>query len=45
MSNYWIYRLRAGLKLPSLNALANGKSPKYAHVMQAEYPYKLAANQ
>ncbi|MGH1379088.1 MAG: lytic transglycosylase domain-containing protein [Alphaproteobacteria bacterium] len=45
MSNYWIYRLRAGLKLPSLTALANGKSPKYAHVMQAEYPYKLAANQ
>lgn len=45
MSNYWIYRLRAGLKLPSLVALASGKAPKYAHVMQAEYPYKLAANQ
>lgn len=45
MSNYWIYRLRAGLELPSLVALSNGKAPKYAHVMQAEYPYKLAANQ
>lgn len=45
LSNYWIYRLRAGLELPSLVALANGKAPKYAHVMQAEYPYKLAANQ
>ena len=45
LSNYWIYRLRAGLELPSLVALAQGKAPKYAHVMQAEYPYKLAANQ
>lgn len=45
MSNYWIYRLRAGLKLPSLVALSSGKAPKYTHVMQAEYPYKLAANQ
>lgn len=45
MSNYWIYRLRAGLELPSLEALSSGKAPKYAHVMQAEYPYKLAANQ
>ncbi len=43
MSNYWIYRLRAGLDLPSLTSLSNGQKPKYAHVMQAEYPYKLAA--
>ncbi len=43
MSNYWIYRHRAGLDLPTLSALSSGKAPKYAHVMQAEYPYKLAA--
>ncbi len=45
LSNYWIYRDRAGLDLPSLVALSNGKSPQYAHIMQADYPYKLAANQ
>ncbi len=44
LSNYWIYRLRAGLELPSLAAISNGKMPKYAHVMQDEYPYKVAAN-
>ncbi len=44
LSNYWIYRLRAGMELPSLAALANGKTPRYAHIMQAEYPYELAAN-
>ncbi len=42
MSNYWIYRHRAGLDLPTLSALSSGKIPKYAHVMQEEYPYKLA---
>jgi len=45
LSNYWIYRHRAGLELPSLTALSQGKYPRYAHVMQAEYPYKIAANQ
>ena len=45
LSNYWIYRLRAGLDLPGLTALSNGKPPQYAHVMQAEFPYKLAAHQ
>ncbi len=45
LSNYWIYRMRAGLELPSLAAISNGKMPKYAHVMQEEYPYKLAINQ
>ncbi|MGH1375315.1 MAG: transglycosylase SLT domain-containing protein [Alphaproteobacteria bacterium] len=44
MSNYWIYRLRAGLDLPSLTSLSNGRKPQYAHVMQAQYPYKLASN-
>lgn len=44
LSNYWIYRHRAGLDLPTLAALSKGKKPQYAHVMQAESPYKLAAN-
>ncbi len=44
LSNYWIYRDRAGLDLPSLAALSQGKAPKYAHVMQAQYPYQLASN-
>ncbi len=43
LSNYWIYRHRAGLDLPSLAALSSGKLPKYAHIMQASHPYKLAA--
>lgn len=45
LSNYWIYRNRAGLSLPSLAALSKGKYPRYAHVMQDNYPYQLAANQ
>lgn len=44
LSNYWIYRHRAGLELPTLTALSNGKAARYAHVMQKEYPYKLATN-
>ena len=42
LSNYWIYRHRAGLDLPSLAAISKGKAPKYAHIMQEDYPYKLA---
>ncbi len=45
LSNYWIYRSRAGLDQPSLLALSRGAAPKYTHVMQSTYPYKLAANQ
>ncbi len=30
LSNYWIYRLRENLPTPSLDALASGKSAKYA---------------
>ncbi|MCK5384597.1 MAG: lytic transglycosylase domain-containing protein [Alphaproteobacteria bacterium] len=30
MSNYWIYRLRAGEELVSLTHLVKGKSPRYA---------------
>ncbi|MGH1402715.1 MAG: transglycosylase SLT domain-containing protein [Alphaproteobacteria bacterium] len=44
LSNYWIYRLRAGLDVPGLAALSRGQSYRYAHVMQAEYPYQLASN-
>ena len=45
LSNYWIYRMRAGQDVPSLAALSSGKPPQYAYVLTAEYPYKLAANQ
>ncbi len=44
LSNYWIYRHRAGLGSPSLAALAGGKASIYANIMQSDYPYKLAAN-
>ena len=30
MSNYWMYRLRAGLDVPSLASLAGGQTPRYA---------------
>tara|TARA_R110001592_G_scaffold3525_33_gene20226 strand:+ start:4788 stop:6836 length:2049 start_codon:yes stop_codon:yes gene_type:complete len=43
MSNYWIYRLRAGLDVPSLASLASGQAPRYAHVMQTQTPYKLSS--
>ncbi len=42
LSNYWIYRDRAGLEQPSLVSLSKGQTPKYAHIMQSSY--KLAAN-
>ena len=45
LSNYWIYRLRAGMNVPSLATLSEGKFAQYAHIMQTDYPYKLAANQ
>ncbi len=44
LSNYWIYRHRAGKSLPSLAALADDKAPIYASIMQSDYSYKLAAN-
>ncbi len=43
LSNYWIYRHRVGLDVPSLASLSSGKSPRYAHIMQDNNLYKLAA--
>lgn len=43
MSNYWIYRLRAGEELVSLTQLVKGQSPRYASfVGQETQPYKVA---
>ncbi len=44
MSNYWIYRLRAGQDVPSLAALAGGKSPRYAKINAMPKGYKLSSN-
>lgn len=43
MTNYWIYRNRAGQPLTSLAALSTGKTARYAHVMAADDIYKLAS--
>jgi soluble lytic murein transglycosylase-like protein len=43
MSNYWIYRLRAGEELVSLTHIVKGQSPRYASfVGQETQPYKMA---
>ena len=43
MSNYWIYRLRAGEELTSLTHLVKGQSPRYASFFgQEDKPYKVA---
>ncbi len=43
MSNYWIYRLRAGEELVSLAHLVKGQSPRYASFVGLESkPYKMA---
>jgi len=44
MSNYWIYRMRAGQNLPSLTALAGGKAPRYARYTGLLDSYKLSSN-
>lgn len=44
MANYWIYRSRENKTLPSLAALAQGKSPSYASIMTANSPYQLTSN-
>ncbi len=44
MSNYWIYRMRAGQNLPSLTALAGGKAPRYASYNGLFESYKLSSN-
>ena len=41
MANYWIYRLRDGKSVPTLTALASGRTPKYAQANTNTY--KLAA--
>ena len=43
LSNYWIYRNRAGLDAPSLVALSSGKTPKFAHILDTG-SYKIASN-
>ena len=43
LSNYWIYRMRTGQDIPSLAALARGKSPKYAQNFSIQ-AYQLASN-
>ncbi len=43
MANYWIYRSRKSQDLPSLSALAQGKSPSYASIMAANSPYQLTS--
>lgn len=45
MSNYWIYRFRAGLNVPSLTALVNDKAPKYAHIIDASQKQTVIASQ
>ncbi len=44
MANYWIYRSRESKDLPSLAALAQGKSASYASIMTANSPYQLSSN-
>ncbi|MBI1300897.1 MAG: transglycosylase SLT domain-containing protein [Alphaproteobacteria bacterium] len=41
MANYWIYRLREGKSVPTLTAMASGRTPKYA--MANTDTYMLAA--
>ncbi len=44
LSNYWIYRNRAGLETPSLAALSKVKPPKYAtSVMDGDNAHKFAS--
>ena len=43
LSNYWIYRLREGLDVPSLASLAGGKSPRYAHAVTMPDTYKVSS--
>ena len=45
LSNYWIYRLRGGQSVPTLEALSTGKLPQYAHIMGEGTAYRVAANQ
>ncbi len=42
MTNYWIYRLRAGEELISLAHLVKGQSPRYASYIGNEQAYKVA---
>lgn len=43
MANYWIYRLRDGKSVPTLTAMASGRTPKYA--MANTTAYQLASSQ
>ncbi len=43
MSNYWIYRLRSGLDVPSLASIADGQSPSYAHAITLPDTYKVSS--
>ena len=45
MANYWIYSLRGGQGVRTLEALSSGQSPRYAYAVQDENAFKLAANQ
>ena len=47
LANYWIYRLREDLPTPTLDALAEGKTARYAdaqNVTKEKNPYRLAFN-
>ena len=43
MSNYWMYRLRAGLDVPSLASLADGQAPRYASHKAIADTYKVSS--
>ena len=43
MSNYWMYRLRAGLDVPSLVSLADGQAPRYASHKAIADTYKVSS--
>ncbi len=45
MANYWIYSLRGGQGVRTLEALSSGQSPRYAFALEDEKAFKLAANQ
>lgn len=45
MANYWIYSLRGGQGVRTLEALSSGQSPRYAFAQEDEKAFKLAANQ
>ncbi|MBK6896782.1 MAG: lytic transglycosylase domain-containing protein [Alphaproteobacteria bacterium] len=45
MANYWIYSLRGGQGVRTLEALSSGQSPRYAFAPEDEKAFKLAANQ